>query len=295
MLTVLERLRKGEILVADGAMGTMLFQEGLQPGECPESYNLTRPEIVEELARRYLEVGADIIQTNTFGASSLKLAEFGLDEKTEEINQRAVDVVRKAVGDQAIISGSCGPSGRILEPYGDVSEEIIAASFQRQMQALIHAGVDMICVETMIDLREATQAIRAAKGIDPRIPVIATMTFDDTLRGFYTVMGTSIEEAAEGLQAAGADIIGSNCGNGIEIMVRIAQAMKASTSLPVMIQSNAGQPVGVGGQVNYPETPDLFAEKTRELIDTGVSIIGGCCGTNPAHIRAIRRVVTDTK
>lgn len=291
MKPILERLKEGEILVADGAMGSQLFQKGLQPGQCPELMNLTHPEILEEIARLYFEAGADIVQTNTFGASPLKLSDSGIEDNTGEINRLAVSFVKQTVKGKAYVSGSVGPTGRILEPYGDTEEEVIYFGFKKQIQALIDGGVDIITVETMTDLREATLAIQAAKSISPLIPVTATMTFDETPQGFFTIMGISTENATKGLESAGADIIGSNCGNGIEIMVKIARELKVLTSLPLIIQSNAGQPEVRDGEQVYLESPDFFAKKTRDLVDAGVSIVGGCCGTTPEHIHAIRNVV----
>lgn len=291
MKNLLKRLKNGEMLVADGAMGTMLFDFGLKPGEPPESFNITRPEVLEKIARLYLDAGADIIQTNTFGASPLKLSFYSLEDKTEVINRNAVLSVRKVVGDRAYISASCGPSGKLIKPYGDTEPEKIYKSFEKQINALISAGVDIICIETMTDLCEATLAIKAAKTVSPSTPVMATMTFDSTPRGFYTVMGTNIEDTVKGLQEAKADIIGSNCGNGIENMIKIARKFREYTRLPLIIQSNAGIPEIKDNKPIYPETPDFMADKAKELISSGVSIIGGCCGTTPEHIRAIRRVV----
>jgi 5-methyltetrahydrofolate--homocysteine methyltransferase len=288
---LLDRIRKGETIVADGAMGTMLFQKGLSQNECPESFNLTHPEILEEIAADYQKAGAEIIQTNTFGGSPLKLQRYSLDDKTEKINRRAVEIVRKAVGEKAYISGSCGPSGRILIPYGDTAPEQIYESSLRQMRALIEAGVDIICIETMTDITEAMLNIKAAKTVSPTIPVMATMTFDRTPKGFFTIMGVTIEKAAQELEKAGADIIGSNCGHGLEMMIKIGLEFKALSNLPLIIQSNAGLPEMVDGEAVYGETPEFVADKARELISAGVSIIGGCCGTTPEHIAAIRKMV----
>lgn len=293
MKSILQKLKTNEILIADGAMGTMLFARGLQPGKPPESVNLKTPEILEEIAQAYLDAGAKIIQTNTFGASPLKLFDYGLQDKTEEINRIAVERVKKVVGDKAYVSGSVGPSGKLLKPFGDTEPEDIYKSYERQMKVLINAGVDLICIETMTDLNEATLAIKAAKSISPEIPIMATMTFDETPRGFYTIMGVSIEDAVVGLQKAGADIIGSNCGNGIENMIKIAQVFKNFSKLPIIIQSNAGIPEMKEGKLIYSETPEFFGEKAKELINVGVSIIGGCCGTTPEYIKAIRKTVDD--
>jgi 5-methyltetrahydrofolate--homocysteine methyltransferase len=286
-----ERLNRGEILVADGAMGTMLFQKGLAPGDCPESYNLSRPEILEDIARQYLAAGAEIIQTNTFGASRLKLTQYYLEEKLEEIIRSAVYCVRKAVGDKAYISASCGPSGEMLLPYGTISEEAMFENFREQMAAFSKAGVDVICIETMTDLNEAVLAIRAAKAAMPATPLMATMTFDKIPRGYFTVMGVSIEKAVEGLTHAGADIVGSNCGHGIDKMIDIASQIRALTDKPILIQSNAGLPLQENGQLVYPESPAYFSDRIEALIEAGANIIGGCCGTTPDHVRAIRTVV----
>jgi len=293
MKSILQKLKTNEILIADGAMGTMLFARGLQPGKPPESVNLKTPEILEEIAQAYLDAGAKIIQTNTFGASPLKLSDYGLQDKTEEINRIAVERVRKVVEKKAYVSGSVGPSGKLLKPFGDTEPEDIYKSYERQMKVLINAGVDLICIETMTDLNEATLAIKAAKSISPEIPIMATMTFDETSRGFYTIMDVSIEDAVVGLQKAGADIIGSNCGNGIENMIKIAQEFKNFSKLPIIIQSNAGIPEMKEGKLIYSETPEFFGEKAKELINVGVSIIGGCCGTTPEYIKAIRKTVDD--
>jgi 5-methyltetrahydrofolate--homocysteine methyltransferase len=291
MAGLLDRLAGGEILVGDGAMGTMLFERGLKTGECPERWNLERPEVLEEIARLYVQAGADIVQTNTFGGSPLKLAQYALEDKTEAINAAAVRAVRKAVGDRVYVSASCGPCGRLLKPYGDIAPEEVAQSFERQLQAVTAEGVDMICIETMTDLAEAVLAVKAAKTASPDTPVAATMTFDATPRGFFTIMGVSVTQAVTGLTEAGANIIGSNCGNGIENMIQIAAEFKRHSALPVMIQSNAGLPQMEGGTLVYPETPEFMAEKCRELVDMGVGIIGGCCGTTPEHIRAIRGIL----
>lgn len=287
MIDLLERLAAGEILVGDGAMGTMLFAAGLKQGDCPEALNLSRPELLEDIAWQYFDAGADLIETNTFGGSALKLADYGLDDRCEEINHNAVAAVRRVVGERALVSGSCGPSGKILQPYGDTEPDEMRESYRRQIGALVEAGIDVLCIETMTDLNEAVIAVRAAKELKPDLPVIATMTFDSTPRGFFTVMGVTIEASVVGLTEASADILGSNCGNGSDNMVKIATEFKQHTTLPLIIQSNAGLPVLEGGEVVYPELPEYMAARAAEMVDVGVSIIGGCCGTTPAHIRAI--------
>jgi 5-methyltetrahydrofolate--homocysteine methyltransferase len=295
MISLRERLRQPVIIVADGAMGTMLFQRGLKPGECPEKINLERVEILEEIAQLYLDAGAEILQTNTFGGSPLKLATYSLDKRTEEINAQAVRSARKIVSDKAYIAASCGPTGKLLEPFGDTSQDKILNAFKRQMQILISEGVDMICIETMTDLNEAILAVQAARSISTSIPISATMTFDETPRGFFTIMGVTIEQAAKRLQDAGADIVGSNCGNGIANMIKIAEEFKKHTTLPVIIRSNAGLPFLQNGKAVFPETPEFMAEQSRELIKHGVKIIGGCCGTTPEHITALKNIFQTNK
>jgi 5-methyltetrahydrofolate--homocysteine methyltransferase len=244
-----------------------------------------------QIAQLYCDAGSDIITTNTFGGSPIRLSQEKLDDKTEEINQSAVAAVRKAVEGRAYISGSCGPCGRLLQPYGDGDPVDVRRSFRRQIAALVDAGIDILCIETMTDLAEAKLAIEAAREINTQLPIIATMTFDRTKRGFYTIMGNSLRDAAEGLERAGANIIGSNCGNGCRNMVELARELRKATSLPLIIQPNAGLPERFGDRLVYRETPEFMAEAAKELIDSGVSIIGGCCGTTPDHIRAFRQLV----
>jgi 5-methyltetrahydrofolate--homocysteine methyltransferase len=287
-----EALAAREFLLSDGAMGTGLMEKGLEPGACPEELNLSHPDWVREISSAYREAGADILQTNTFGASPLKLASYDLDMRTEEINQAAVRIAREAAGGRALVAGDCGPCGRLLEPYGDATAEMVRSSFRRQIGALSEAGADLILVETMTDLHEALLAVEAAKENAPSLPVAVTLTFDRTPRGFFTMMGQAVAQAARELERAGADAVGSNCGNGIEAMTAIAREFRAATRLPVMIQSNAGLPEYREGRIHYPESPEFFALHAPFLLQAGVSILGGCCGTTPEHIRALRQVVT---
>ncbi|MFH1680777.1 MAG: homocysteine S-methyltransferase family protein [Candidatus Eisenbacteria bacterium] len=291
MRDLLDRVRGGECLIGDGAIGTSLLAEGIPLGSSLERFNIEDPERIEAISAAFLEAGADIIQTNTFGASPLNLARHRLEGETEEINRAAVRIARRAAGGRAYVAASFGPSGRLLMPHGDADPAEVADSFRRQASALAEEGVDLFSVETMTDLAEAALAVKAARKAAPGIPVSASMTFDPTPRGFFTVMGVDIARAARGLEEAGADIVGSNCGNGIEIMARIAREYRSVTRLPLVIRPNAGLPRIEGGAALYPETPEFFEEKAEELLELGVSILGGCCGAGPGHIRALRRLV----
>ncbi len=288
---LLARLSRGEVLVGDGAWGTELMARGLPAGQPPEWFALERPEVIEEVARLYLEAGADLVTTDTFGGSSFRLKLHGLDGERARINRQAVEAVRRAVAGRALVSASVGPSGQLLEPLGDTPLEAVEAAFEEQIAVLAEAGADVLCIETMTDLAEATSAIKAARRVARRLPVIATMTFERTPRGFFTVMGTSVEQAVAGLALAGADVVGSNCGTGIADMVEVARAMRRPGGPPVAIQPNAGLPETREGVVVYHETPEDMASRVAELLEIGVSIVGGCCGTTPEHTRAIRAAV----
>ncbi len=291
MINFFERLKQEKVLVSDGAIGSLLFEKGLNPGDCPERFNLERPEILAEIAQAYLQAGADIIQTNTFGASPLKLSDHNLDDKTEEINQKAVEIVKQVVDSKALVYGSVGPTGKMLLPYGDIEPAAMKDNYKRQIDTLIESGADLLCIETMTDLNEAVIAVQSAREISQDIPIIATMTFDIIPQGCVTIMGNSVTDVCAKLEEASANVIGSNCGNGTKNMITIAKEFLTNTQLPIIIQSNAGIPIIIDDQVVYQETPEEFADFTKILLELGVSIIGGCCGTTPDHISAIREIV----
>ena len=284
---ILTRIHAGEILISDGAMGTLLFERGLKSGDCPEKMNLENPGVLEEISRMYCQAGADIVHANTFGASPLKLAQYGLEKRVEEIVSVAVNFARNGAAENTAVSLSVGPTGKILKPYGDTDAETIYEAFHQQIEPAIKLGVDAVTIETMIDIEEACQAVAAVRAFSGEIPIIATMTFEKGPRGFHTVMGTSVDVACKRLEDAGADVIGSNCGNGSEVMVEVAQAFREKTDLPLVIQSNAGLPEIKEGVTVYPESPQFMTEQMKRLKDIGVSIIGGCCGTTPEHIKTM--------
>ncbi|MCU0305816.1 MAG: homocysteine S-methyltransferase family protein [Thermoanaerobaculales bacterium] len=291
MRALLDRVGAGETLCGDGAWGTQLMARGLAPGDGFEIFNATRPDLLAEIASSYLEAGAELVTTNTFGGSPLALATHGLDDRTEELNLAAVEAIRGAVAGRALISGSVGPTGRLLLPHGDTPPEIVLDGFRRQIAALVAAGADLVCIETMMDLEEARLAVRAAREVAAPVPVIATMTFDPTPRGFFTAMGVTVEQACRGLEEAGADLVGANCGHGIEAMVALAAVFAEHAHTPIVIQANAGLPEQRDGALHYPEDPAFMAARVPALLDLGVAVIGGCCGTGPEHIRAIRAAI----
>ena len=292
MDSFMDRISNGEILISDGALGTMLQQMGGYETS-PEELNISRPDILEQVARLYVEAGSDIVHTNTFGASPLKLETSGLAEYIEEINQAAVAAVRRAAGSDALVSGSIGPTGKLML-MNEVTPQEIEAGYIHQVGILMEAGADLICIETMTDLIEALLAVRAVKEVDADVPLMAQMTFDPTPQGFRTIMGVAIEEAVPRLLDEGVDVVGSNCGHGLETMIEVARSFREVTDAPLIIQSNAGLPALLDGNVIYSESPEMFAGRVPDLLDAGVSVIGGCCGTTPDHIRAVREVV-DTR
>ena len=276
------------VLVLDGAMGTMLQERGLQSGRSPEEMNLTMPEVVAGVHREYLEAGADILVTNTFGGSSAKLSHYGLEEKLYEINAQGVAIARKVAGESAYVAASMGPTGRFVEPVGDCPFDEMTAIFREQAQPLIEAGADLITLETFLDIKEARAAVIAIREISSDIPVIAMMTFDDNGR---SVLGTPPEAAAITLEAVGANVVGSNCGLGVDGIYGILTAMRRVTRLPLISQANAGLPYLRDGKTIFPGTPGEMTAYHERMLELGVRIIGGCCGTTPAHIRAIREAL----
>jgi methionine synthase I (cobalamin-dependent) len=285
----MERVQRGRV-IADGAWGSMLLDRGLPAGAPPESWTLHRPEEIAALAREYVDAGAEIITTNTFGGSPARLRQHGLENRCDEINRRGVELAAAAAGGRAYVSASVGPSGVMLRPLGDADPADVEDGFRRQVRALASAGADVICIETMTDLVEATLAVRAARAVAPHLPVIATMTFDITRRGPFTMMGVSVEQAVAGLTAEGASIVGANCGNGVEEMREVASAFFSRRTVPIALRPNAGLPEQTEGRLVYRETPDRFAEAAAALF-AGAAIVGGCCGTSPRHIQALARLL----
>ena len=290
-IKIVEAVKAGRILVSDGAWGTFLQKKGLQPGESPELWCLERPEDVKEIALSYADAGADMVETNSFGGTSFKLEHYGLTDKVAEINQAAARLSREAAGPDKWVLGSVGPTGKILM-MGDVTDEELYESFKEQAVALEKGGADAVCVETMSALDEAAIAVRAAKE-NTSLEVICTFTFEQTVNGDYrTMMGVAPAEMAAVITDAGVDIIGTNCGNGMERMVDIVKEVRAAApDTPILVHANAGAPVNVDGVDTFPETPEDMRKRVPALVAAGANIIGGCCGTTPEHIKAIKEAV----
>jgi 5-methyltetrahydrofolate--homocysteine methyltransferase len=287
MRSLLAELKKGKVLVSDGAWGTFLYQHGLQPGECPELWNITHRDDVLAIAKSYIEAGADMILTNSLGGSPLKLEHYGLQDRVAELNEAAAAISRGAAGEDHFVLGSIGPTGLMLMT-GQVTEQVLFDGFRIQAESLKRGRVDAICVETMSAIDEACLAIRAAKE-STGLEVICTFTFGKTVSGEYrTMMGVSPSEMVQAVKEAGAVIIGTNCGNGIDPMIEIVNEIrKMDSSTPILVHANAGKPMFQDGKTIFPETPEMMAAKVIELVKCGANIIGGCCGTTPAHIRAM--------
>jgi 5-methyltetrahydrofolate--homocysteine methyltransferase len=286
MTTIDQLLNEKNVIIADGAWGTELSRHGLEPGESPESWVLHNPDAVRDVAQGYVEAGAEIILTDTFGGSRFKLAKCDIEESVEEINRRAVELSKDAAGDGVLVFASIGPTGEFMQPLGLVSEEEMIEVFAEQARAMATGGCDGILVETMTDLGEAKAALRAAREHFDG-PVVVSMTFDRGPKGYATMMGVTPEQAAAELQAAGAEIVGSNCGHGIENMIEVITLMEGATDLPLWAKPNAGMPQLVDGQTVFTQSPEDTAAHFAPLVEAGARIIGGCCGTTPEHIRAL--------
>lgn len=289
---ILDRIAEGKVMVSDGAWGTFLHQKGLRAEECPESWNLKRPDDVREIARSYVEAGADIILTNSFGASPLKLEGYGLEGQVYELNRRAAELSRQAAGDKALVMGSIGPTGKMVM-MGEASAPEVYKGFMEQARALAEGGADGLVIETMSDPEEARMAIEAARKAT-KLDVACTFTFTRNQDGAYrTIMGTDVGSYLEMAKAAGADIIGANCGNGTAGMIEIVREIRSlDPTIPVLVHANAGLPIYEDGKTVFPESAEEMSSQIGELVAAGANIVGGCCGTTPEHIRHIVQVLS---
>jgi len=283
-----ELLASERVVLADGGMGTMLQEVGLEPGEAPELWNVERPEAIEAILEDYAKAGAHYVTTNTFGGCALRLAMHGLDDRVHELNAAGAAIARRVADRHGIlVAGDVGPTGELLAPLGTLEPDEAEALFAAQIEGLVAGGVDFVLVETMSDLAEAEAAVRAARRAAPELPIAVTMSFDTNGR---TMFGVTPTAAVKALAALGVRAVGGNCGRGPEQMRDVLREMQEARpdGVYLMAVSNAGLPHPVGDHFEYDGTPEIMAAHARELLDLGANVIGACCGSTPAHIAAMR-------
>lgn len=272
------------LLVIDGALGTQMIDRGLRMGECPDLWNIDHPEKLREIHNNYISAGAQVITANTFGANPIKLSDYNLQDRVEELNRAAIDIVKSVCPAGILVAADMGPTGKFLPPVGEGSLEEFAESFEIQAQIIKNAGVDLILIETMYDLREALVCLKAAKRTG--IPVYVSMTLDRKKRGFFTIMGDEASVCMKTLEENGADAAGANCTLDSAGFVELTPLLKKSlSSIPLIVQPNAGQPLIVEGRAIYEETAEHFGKNMKQIIEAGADIIGSCCGSNPEFTR----------
>ena len=281
-------LVRRRVVILDGAMGTMLMAEGLQGGDVPEEWNLHKPDVIKSIHRRYFDVGSDVVLTNTFGGNRSKLAKKGLDGDVFKFNARGAELAKGVSPPDKFVAGDIGPSGELVAPLGSLTTENLEEIFAEQAQALVSEGVDLILVQTMFSLQEALAALRGVRSVS-QCPVFVTMTYERKDQAFFTMMGEKPGDCTKTLEHEGADAIGANCTLGSREMIPLAKILRESTSLPVVIQPNAGKPLLRDGKTVYDQAPAEFAEDIQAMAQEGVNVVGGCCGTTPEFISAIHR------
>ncbi len=283
-----ERLTAPQIVVADGATGTMLMAAGLPAGMSPEQWNLEAPEKIIALHDAYLEAGSELVLTNTFGGSPVKLALAGLDDRTHDINRAAAQLARQAAGEDRYVGGDIGPTGQLMKPFGPLTYEVAKEGFARQAAGLAKGGADVIWIETMSDINEAKAAVEGAMQATD-LPVVVTMSFEHHRR---TQMGVEPSQAARTLWDMGVAATGGNCGKTLEDMEAVIQHMRQAVPQAVLVaKPNAGLPRLVNDQTIYDTTPQEMADFVRRFVEMGVKIVGGCCGSTPAHLAAIAQAM----
>jgi 5-methyltetrahydrofolate--homocysteine methyltransferase len=273
-------------IIMDGAMGTMLIASGLGGGETAEQWVLERPEDIINVHQAYVDAGAEIVTTATFGANRIKLGKTGLADDMARINSIAVQLARKAAGSTRYVAGNIGPTGEMLDPFGTLEAEDAKQCFADQAEVLASGGVDLFLIQTFFDLNEALAAIEGTRSVSG-LPIFATLTFQEKKNGFHTIMGNPVENSMKELVDAGADAVGANCSIGSDAMVRLAAEVRRAVANPVLIQPNAGSPEVRDGIACYSEKAEGFADNIRRIKELGVEIVGGCCGSTPEFIRAV--------
>ncbi|MGQ9610424.1 MAG: homocysteine S-methyltransferase family protein [bacterium] len=293
---IIIRLESGEILFCDGSTGIILQSLGCGPGESVEKWGLEHDKTLRELHKSYIEAGSDIVLTNTLGGNSIKLKKYGLESEVKLLNKGLAELaleIASAFDRKIYVAGNIGPTGELMEPYGLLTESDLIKSFSEQIKILSETGVDLIFIETMIDVNEAAFAVKAAKETCD-LPIFASISFNPDRNGFRTVMGNSPEQAVEVLQEAGADVVGSNCGGVLaEMMPDLVRQMKKAGAKFIVIEPNAGIPTIINGKTVFPQQPQEMAKSFPAIIDAGANVVGGCCGATSEHIRLIIKTVRE--
>jgi len=289
---ILNEIKKGKIFLLDGATGTFLQNNGLEPGGCPELMNIESPKVISKMAHNYFSNGSDIVLTNTFGGNYFRLKHYGLEDKVVEINKLATEIAIAASKEyeEKYVFGSIGPTGEFIEPLGDISEDQMYECLFNQMKGLYDGGVDGFVIETQIATEETLLALRVAKE-NFNVINIVSFVYDKGPKGYFTMFGLSPAQSIEMFFNAGADIVGTNCGNGSEKMVEISTELRSKTKKPILVQANAGIPIIKKNDIIYPESPKTMVEQYEKLIDLGVNILGGCCGTAGEHIYEFSKII----
>jgi homocysteine S-methyltransferase len=282
-----DRLQK-EVIVFDGGVGTYLYEKGIYVNTCFDELNLTNPDLVSQVHEEYVKAGADIIETNTYGANHFKLSPHGLESKTYEINLKGAELAKRAAGEKALVAGSVGPLGVEIEPLGRLAYDEAKDVFKEQIRGLLDGGADLIVFETFVMPAELLQAIKAARELRQEIPIVAQVTINDERK---LLRGASLQAFVDAVKDQDVDVIGMNCSVGPKAMLDALEELKTLTRLPISVQPNAGLPQRIGGRNIYMTSPEYMAEYAKRFIQTGAAVVGGCCGTNPEHIKAIRRAV----
>jgi 5-methyltetrahydrofolate--homocysteine methyltransferase len=291
--TILD-LVKERLVLLDGGMGTELIRHGFPQGECPESWNEKKPEIVKKIHSSYYDAGSDAVLTNSFGGNKIKLASHGLEDKCHELNFAAAQLASHVKPDGKFVAGSMGPTGKFLKPHGEYTEEEFEEAYAVQAKALTDGGVDFLLIETQYDLKEALCALRGAKE-SSSLPVFVTMTFNRNPRGYFTIMGNSVSQCVKEFEAQEVPAIGTNCTLNSADMVDLIKIMREATPLPLIAQANAGQPFfSSDGKVLYSQDVEDYVKYIPQMIKNGANLIGGCCGTNPDYIKRMAEIIKPT-
>lgn len=288
--TILD-LVKERVVLLDGGMGTELIRHGFPQGECPESWNVEKPELVKKIHLSYYDAGSDAVLTNSFGGNKIKLASHGLGDKCHELNYAAAQLANATKPEGKFVAGSMGPTGKFLKPHGEHTEEEFEEAYGVQAKALTEGGVDFLLIETQYDLKEALCALRGARK-SSSLSVFVTMTFNRNPKGYFTIMGNSVAQCVEELEAQGVPAIGTNCTLNSADMVDLLKIMRDATPLPLIAQANAGQPsLSSDGKVTYSQEVEDYVQYIPQMIKNGANIVGGCCGTNPDYIKRMAEII----